>query len=102
MATGETWSRIAARNRVVEGGALAMSSIAEQTLAKRSLTVAAHRTSISLEDAFWTGLRDIAASRGMTAAALVAEIDRNRGGANLSRRSGSSSWRSIASAPRSA
>ncbi len=84
MATGETWPPIVARNRVVEGGAPAMSSIAEQTLAKRSLTVAAHRTSISLEDAFWTGLRDIAALRGMTAAALVAEIDRNRGGANLS------------------
>lgn len=51
---------------------------------KRSLTVAGHRTSISLEDAFWTGLRDIAAARASTVAGLVAEIDRRRGPANLS------------------
>lgn len=51
---------------------------------KRSLTVAGHRTSISLEDAFWAGLRDIAAARASTVAALVAEIDRGRGTANLS------------------
>ena len=53
-------------------------------VAKRSLTVAGHRTSVSLEDAFWTGLRDIAAARNLPLAALVAEIDRSRGGANLS------------------
>jgi predicted DNA-binding ribbon-helix-helix protein len=53
-------------------------------VAKRSLTVAGHRTSISLEDAFWTGLRDIAAARASTVAGLVAEIDRGRGTANLS------------------
>ena len=51
---------------------------------KRSLTVAGHRTSISLEDAFWAGLRDIAAARASTVAGLVAEIDRGRGAANLS------------------
>lgn len=51
---------------------------------KRSLSVAGHRTSISLEDAFWTGLGDIAAARGLPLAALVAEIDRDRGTANLS------------------
>ncbi|RYC32488.1 aryl-sulfate sulfotransferase [Lichenibacterium minor] len=51
---------------------------------KRSLTVAGHRTSISLEDAFWSGLRDIAAARASTVAGLVAEIDRGRGAANLS------------------
>ena len=53
-------------------------------VAKRSLSVAGHRTSISLEDAFWTGLRDVAAARGLPLAALVAEIDRGRGSANLS------------------
>lgn len=53
-------------------------------VAKRSLSVAGHRTSISLEDAFWTGLRDIAAARGLPVAGLVAEIDRGRGDANLS------------------
>ncbi len=51
---------------------------------KRSLTVAGHRTSISLEDAFWAGLRDIASARTATVAGLVAEIDRGRGAANLS------------------
>ena len=53
-------------------------------VAKRSLSVAGHRTSVSLEDAFWTALRDIADMRGLTLAGLVAEIDRSRGAANLS------------------
>ena len=48
------------------------------------MTIAGHRTSISLEDAFWTGLRDIAARRGVTPAALVADVDRGRADANLS------------------
>jgi predicted DNA-binding ribbon-helix-helix protein len=46
---------------------------------KRSLTVAGHRTSISLEDAFWTALGEIAAAEGKSVPALVAEIDRQRG-----------------------
>ena len=53
-------------------------------VAKRSLSIAGHRTSVSLEDAFWTALADIARSRGLSLAALVAEIDRGRGDANLS------------------
>ena len=51
---------------------------------KRSLTIAGHRTSISLEDAFWTGLQDIARERASSLAALVADVDRGRGSANLS------------------
>ena len=42
---------------------------------KRSIAVAGHRTSISLEDAFWQALQQIAAARGLTLPALVAEID---------------------------
>jgi predicted DNA-binding ribbon-helix-helix protein len=53
-------------------------------IAKHSLAVAGHRTSISLEQAFWEGLRRIAAERDVSVAALVAEIDATRGGANLS------------------
>lgn len=54
-------------------------------MAKRSLTVAGHRTSISLEDPFWDGLAAIAASRRLSVAALVASIDRGRPtGTNLS------------------
>ncbi|MFZ0558945.1 MAG: ribbon-helix-helix domain-containing protein [Methylovirgula sp.] len=50
---------------------------------KHSLTIAGHRTSISLERAFWDDLRQIAAHRGRSIAALVAEIDARRGAANL-------------------
>jgi predicted DNA-binding ribbon-helix-helix protein len=54
-------------------------------MAKRSLTVAGHRTSISLEDPFWDGLAAIAASRRQSVAAVVASIDRGRpAGTNLS------------------
>ncbi len=51
---------------------------------KRSLAIAGHRTSISLEDAFWDGLRHIAEERKLSVAALVAEIDATRGANNLS------------------
>ena len=53
-------------------------------IVKHSLTIAGHRTSISLERAFWDRLNALAAARGMSLAALVAEIDAGRGGANLS------------------
>ena len=53
-------------------------------MAKHSLVVAGHRTSISLEDAFWSGLRRIAATERRALANLVAEIDATRGDANLS------------------
>jgi predicted DNA-binding ribbon-helix-helix protein len=53
------------------------------TVVKRSLRIAGHATSVSLEAAFWRGLCDIAAARGMPVNALVAEIDAARGG-NLS------------------
>ncbi len=51
---------------------------------KHSLSIAGHRTSISLEAAFWTALREIAAAQDISIAALVAEIDSTRGQANLS------------------
>ena len=51
---------------------------------KRSLQIAGHRTSISLEEPFWIELKDFAAERGLSLAALVAEIDGARGEANLS------------------
>jgi len=46
---------------------------------KRSLTIARHRTSISLEDEFWDALGAIAQADGKSIAALVAEIDKTRG-----------------------
>ena len=51
---------------------------------KRSLTIAGHRTSLSLETAFWRRLETLAARRGVSLSALVAEVDAARGEANLS------------------
>ena len=45
---------------------------------KRSLTIARHRTSISLEDEFLNALNDIARSDGKSTAALIGEIDKRR------------------------
>ena len=45
---------------------------------KRSLTIARHRTSVSLEDDFWDALGAIARDEGKSVAALVGEIDKRR------------------------
>jgi len=50
---------------------------------KRSVVIAGHATSVSLEVAFWDALKDIAVRRGTSLNALVAEIDGERQG-NLS------------------
>lgn len=47
-------------------------------VAKRSLDIAGHWTSVSLESPFWEALGEIAAERKLSLAALVAEIDRAR------------------------
>ena len=51
---------------------------------KRSIVIAGHKTSVSLEDAFWQGLKDIATDREMTLSDLVATIDTGRHNGNLS------------------
>jgi predicted DNA-binding ribbon-helix-helix protein len=51
---------------------------------KRSLTVAGHRTSITLEDAFWRELKAAAAELGMTVSGLASAIDAAREPASLS------------------
>lgn len=53
-------------------------------LRKRSLDIAGHRTSVSLEDAFWNALREIAVAEGVSLAGLIARIDAVRQGENLS------------------
>jgi predicted DNA-binding ribbon-helix-helix protein len=55
----------------------------DNTIVKRSVRIAGHPTSISLEAAFWRGLHDIAASRHVSVNVLVAAIDATRSG-NLS------------------
>ncbi|TAK49025.1 MAG: aryl-sulfate sulfotransferase [Xanthobacteraceae bacterium] len=51
---------------------------------KRSIVVAGHKTSVSLEEAFWTGMKEISALRGMTLSEMVGEIDSGRNQGNLS------------------
>jgi predicted DNA-binding ribbon-helix-helix protein len=51
---------------------------------KRSFTIGGHATSISLENAFWEALKEIAASENVSASSLVARIDAERGKAGLS------------------
>lgn len=45
---------------------------------KRSLTIAKHRTSVSLEEPFWTALAGLAKEDGKSVAGLVSEIDKRR------------------------
>ncbi len=54
-----------------------------QTVKKRSVEIAGHRTSLSLEEAFWRALKRIAARDGVSINRLIERIDRERGG-NLS------------------
>jgi predicted DNA-binding ribbon-helix-helix protein len=51
---------------------------------KRSIVIAGHKTSVSLEDAFWKALKDIAILRQVTLSDLVASIDGERRHGNLS------------------
>jgi predicted DNA-binding ribbon-helix-helix protein len=51
---------------------------------KRSIVIDRHKTSVSLEDAFWSNLKEIAHSQGVTLSEMVAEIDRTRQQGNLS------------------
>ena len=51
---------------------------------KRSIAIAGHKTSISLENEFWDALREIAAQQGATMSALVSTLDSDRQHPNLS------------------
>jgi predicted DNA-binding ribbon-helix-helix protein len=51
---------------------------------KRSIVIDGHKTSVSLEDAFWTGIKEIASARHLTLSALVSGIDSGRNSGNLS------------------
>jgi predicted DNA-binding ribbon-helix-helix protein len=56
----------------------------KSTVPKRSIVLAGHKTSISLEDAFWRALKDIAGSRRTTLSDLTSSIDHERERGNLS------------------
>ncbi len=53
-------------------------------IVKRSIVIGGHKTSVSLEDAFWQGLKEIAQVQRSTLSNTVAEIDRSRLQSNLS------------------
>ena len=56
----------------------------ESLIVKRSVHINGHKTSVSVEDAFWADLKIIAHAQQMTLSALVAEIDGTREHGNLS------------------
>jgi predicted DNA-binding ribbon-helix-helix protein len=56
----------------------------KSAIVKRSIVIEGHKTSVSLEDAFWKSLREIAVAGGSTMSKLVTSIDSGRGHSNLS------------------
>jgi predicted DNA-binding ribbon-helix-helix protein len=56
----------------------------KSSVIKRSIVIAGRKTSVSLEDAFWKALKEVASSREMTLSQLVAGIDADRQHGNLS------------------
>ena len=56
----------------------------KSSVVKRSIMIGGHRTSVSLEDAFWSGMKEISRQRDMTLSELAREIDSNRQQGNLS------------------
>jgi predicted DNA-binding ribbon-helix-helix protein len=56
----------------------------KSSVIKRSVVLAGHKTSVSLEDEFWRGLKEIAGGQRRTLSALVAAIDSERKQGNLS------------------
>ena len=57
--------------------------IMKSLVAKRSIVAAGHKTSVSLEDAFWEGSKEIARGRNITLSELVGAIDSERQHSNL-------------------
>jgi predicted DNA-binding ribbon-helix-helix protein len=59
-------------------------AVKKSLVLKRSIIIAGHKTSVSLEGEFWDGLKEIAAERDTTIKELVAAIDADREHGNLS------------------
>ena len=58
----------------------------QSAIVKRSIVIAGHKTSVSLEDEFWSGLKEIARGQQMTLSSVVADLDIHRRHGNLSSR----------------
>ena len=61
------------------------------SIVKRSVVLAGHKTSVSLEDQFWNALKDIAKARGKTLSETIVAIDGERTSANCRQRCACSS-----------
>lgn len=58
--------------------------VMKSPVVKRSIVIAGHKTSVSLENEFWSGLKEIATDRNMTLSDIVSTIDSGRQHGNLS------------------
>jgi predicted DNA-binding ribbon-helix-helix protein len=58
--------------------------VSDAGVVKRSVAIAGHATSVSLEGPFWEALRAIAVEEGLSVQALIGRIDAERAGQNLS------------------
>lgn len=58
--------------------------LVKSSVPKRSVAVGGHKTSVSLENAFWTQLKEIADARQISLSQLIAQIDQERKSSNLS------------------
>ena len=56
----------------------------KSTITKRSVVIGGHKTSVSLEEPFWTAVREIAGGQQMSVSSLLRQIDLERRNANLS------------------
>jgi predicted DNA-binding ribbon-helix-helix protein len=61
-----------------------MQGIAKSAVTKRSVVIGGHKTSVSLEEPFWSEVRAIAEAEQITVSNLLRRIDRERTNANLS------------------
>jgi predicted DNA-binding ribbon-helix-helix protein len=69
---------------MVKRTALQQEMTMQTVIVKRSIVIAGHKTSVSLEDAFWNSLKDIGRSSDQTLSEIVGDIDARRLNGNLS------------------
>jgi predicted DNA-binding ribbon-helix-helix protein len=59
-------------------------NLMKSSIVKHSVIVGEHKTSVSLEEPFWSAIREIAHAEGTAVSKLIADIDKTRGQNNLS------------------
>jgi predicted DNA-binding ribbon-helix-helix protein len=69
---------------MVKRTALQQEATMQTVIVKRSIVIAGHKTSVSLEDAFWNSLKDIGRTSDQTLSEIVGGIDARRLNGNLS------------------